>query len=142
MHLVFSTRGRVGWLRDRAVRAAVHTYLAGICDRMDSPALIVGGVADHVHVLCNQSRKVALKDLVQHLKQDSSKWVKAEWPHLRRFFWQKGYGAFSVGPWGVDRVRDYIAGQERHHQKVDFKKELIATLIQYDVPYDERYLWD
>jgi hypothetical protein len=26
--------------------------MAGICKNLDSPALIVGGVDDHVHLLC------------------------------------------------------------------------------------------
>ena len=142
LHIIFSTKNREPLLPDINVREKVHTYLAGICNQMKSPALIVGGIEDHVHILCNQSKNVALKDLVQNVKQDSSKWVKREWPNLKYFYWQQGYGAFSVSPPHVNKVRHYIATQEEHHRKVGFQDEFRSFLERYQVPYDERYVWD
>jgi len=103
---------------------------------------MVGGIEDHVHILCNQSKNLALKDLIQNLKQDSSKWIKREWPNLYSFYWQQGYGAFSVSPSHVDKVRHYIATQEEHHRKIGFQNEFRSFLERYQVPYDERYVWD
>ena len=142
VHIIFSTKYRSPFLLDRNVRQKVHAYLAGICHQLKSPALIVGGIEDHVHILCNQSKNIALKDLVQNLKQDSSKWIKREWRNLNYFYWQRGYGAFSVNPAQVDRVRNYIANQEEHHRKVGFKNEFRAFLERFQVAYDEHYVWD
>ncbi len=106
LHVIFSTKNRAPLLPDTQVREKVHAYLAGICNQMKSPALIVGGIADHVHILCNQSKNVALKDEIQNVKQDSSKWIKRQWSDLDNFYWQQGYGAFSVSPPHVDKVRN------------------------------------
>lgn len=125
-------------LPDKQIREKVHTYLAGICNQMNSPALIVGGVSDHVHILCNLTKNVALKDLMQNIKQDSSKWIKREWPDLNYFYWQQGYGAFGVSPPHRDKVRHYIADQEAHHHKVGFQDGHRSFLERYQVPYDER----
>ena len=142
LHIIFSTKDREPLLPDKTVREKVHAYLAGICNRMKSPALIVGGIEDHVHLLCSQSRNIALKNLVQNVKQDSSKWIKRQWPGLNEFYWQQGYGAFSVSPTRVKAVRNYIATQEEHHRKVGFQDEFRLFLERYRVSFDERYIWD
>ena len=142
LHIIFSTKNREPLLPDKQVLEKVHAYLAGICNQMESPALIVGGIEDHVHILCNQSKNVALKDLIQNVKQDSSKWIKRQWPNLNQFYWQQGYGAFSLSPPHVDKVRHYIATQEDHHRRVGFQDEFRSFLERYQVLYDERYIWD
>jgi REP element-mobilizing transposase RayT len=142
VHIIFSTKNREQLLPDRQVREKLYGYLAGICKQMKSPALIIGGVSDHVHILCNQSKNVALKDLIRNLKQESSKWIKREWPDLNYFYWQQGYGAFSVSPTHLEAVRQYIETQEEHHLKVGFQDEFRSFLQRYHVPFDERYVWD
>lgn len=142
LHIIFSTKNREPVLSDKQVREKVYAYLAGICNQMNSRALIVGGIADHVHILCNHSKNLALKDLIQNVKQDSSKWIKRQWPHLNHFYWQQGYGAFSVSPVHVDKVRHYIATQEEHHRNVGFQDEFRSFMERYQVSYDERYVWD
>jgi len=142
LHIIFSTKNRQPLLPDKMVRERLYAYLAGICKQMSSPALIIGGTADHVHLLCNLSKNVAPKDLIQNIKQDSSKWVKGQWPELSHFFWQLGYGAFSVSPLQVDSVRNYIANQEAHHRKAGFQDEFRSFLERSQTPFDERYIWD
>jgi len=142
LHIIFSTKNRKMLLMDSDVREGVHAYLAGICSQLKSPALNIGGVADHVHILCNQSKHIAVKDLVQNLKQGSSKWVKQQWPNLGHFYWQSGYGVFSVSSSQVGRVHKYIENQEQHHRGLGFKDEFRVFLERYQVSYDERYVFD
>lgn len=80
--------------------------------------------------------------LVEELKSHSSKWMKTKDPSLADFYWQDGYGAFSVNPAEVDVVVNYIAGQKEHHRKKTFQEEYKAILDKYHVKYDERYVWD
>ena len=80
--------------------------------------------------------------LVQEIKQGSSKWIKTINERYSDFFWQEGYGAFSVSPKNVDKVIDYIQNQHEHHQKLSFKDEYKKFLKNYGVDYDERYMWD
>ena len=80
--------------------------------------------------------------MVEQLKCVSSTWLKQRGPEFADFHWQRGYGAFSVGPSELDAVIEYITQQESHHQRLDFQEEFRAFLIQHDFTFDERYVWD
>jgi REP element-mobilizing transposase RayT len=142
VHIVFSTRDRVPFLSDRGLRTEMHGYLAGACRNQKCPALIVGGVEDHVHILCRFGRTLTVANLLKGLKQESSKWIKTKDESLRDFYWQEGYGAFSTIPDRLSALRRYIAEQEEHHKKESFKNEYRRLLKAYNVEYDERYVWD
>jgi REP element-mobilizing transposase RayT len=88
------------------------------------------------------SKKIALMNLVEEVKSHSSKWMKSKDERLKEFYWQRGYGTFSVNPRGVERVRTYIQNQHRHHNKKNFQDEYRGILKEYNVDYDERYVWD
>jgi len=142
LHLVFSTKERRPFLRDRVLREEMHRYLGGILNGMDCPPVIVGGVEDHVHVLFQLSRTCTPADVVKEVKRSSSLWIKSRSPDQADFAWQNGYGVFSVGFSQLEEVRRYIAEQERHHAKTTFQDELRKLLQRYEVPFDERYVWD
>jgi putative transposase len=141
LHLVFSTKNRAAFLKDKDIQQRLHAYLAGICKKLESPSLKVGGVEDHVHILCRFGRKQSIADLVRELKRESSKWMTRE-HGLRDFEWQAGYGAFSVSPSHVDGLIAYIENQEEHHRRESFQDEVRRLLRKYKVEYDERYVWD
>ena len=142
VHIVFSTKDRRPYLQDAAIREETHRYLGGTCNHLECPVLRVGGVADHVHVLSRLGRKIAISDLVKDLKRESSQWLKTKTPDLADFYWQSGYGAFSVSPSHVEAVRDYIARQEEHHRSTTFQDEFRRLLTKYGVEWDERFIWD
>jgi putative transposase len=142
LHIVFSTKNRAPFLKDKAFRERVHGFLAGICKNKECPALIIGGVEDHVHILCRFSKNIALKDFLRDLKRDSSAWIKVENLELDDFHWQGGYGAFSISPGHVDALREYIADQEEHHRHETFQDEFRRLCRKYGVEIDERYVWD
>ena len=142
VHLVFSTKNRQPFLADRDLRERMHAYLAGTAQGLGSPALIVGGVEDHVHILCNLSRTRTVAETVKELKRESSIWIKKESPQAREFDWQDGYGAFSISPSHVKALKRYIQDQEQHHKNESFQDELRRLLKKYGINYDERYLWD
>jgi putative transposase len=127
LHIVFSTKERRQFLKDDALREEMKKYLGGTCNQLDCPVLRVGGVADHVHILCRLGRKIMVADLVKELKRESSKWIKSKSPLLSRFYWQSGYGAFSVSPGHVDALRTYIENQEEHHKKSRFRTSSAAV---------------
>ena len=141
VHITFSTKYRQP-LIDDGIKDSLFAYLGGICKGMDCHPLKVGGYLDHVHVLCLLSRKVSQMTLLEELKKQSSKWIKTEGSSYSGFYWQNGYGIFSVNPAETEAVVKYIANQEVHHQKVPFQSEFIAFLNKYSIDYDERYVWD
>ena len=103
-------------------------------------ALQVGGIEDHIHALVTAPATLAPSQIAQFLKGDSSKWMHDEFPALRNFGWQDGYGAFTVSHSNVDEVRRYIARQKEHHRKTSFRDEFIQFLKANGIEYDERYL--
>lgn len=119
----------------------LHAYVGGICRRMESPLLSMGGVSDHVHMLVSMGKTVALSDLLLNVKRDSSKWIKERDPALGSFGWQDGYFAFSIGESGTRALRAYIAGQKEHHKTIDFKDEMRAFMRKYRIDWDESYVW-
>ncbi|REJ96069.1 MAG: IS200/IS605 family transposase [Planctomycetota bacterium] len=142
LHIIFSTKDRRPFLQDADLRSALHAYLAGACNNLECPAIEVGGVEDHVHVLCRLGRVLTIADLLRELKKESSKWVKDRSSDLQAFSWQTGYGAFSVSPSHVEPLRTYIATQAEHHRRETFQDEFRRLLRKYGVEYDERYVWD
>jgi REP element-mobilizing transposase RayT len=141
IHIIFSTKDREPWV-DRAVRARLHAYVATICRDLDADALRVGGVADHLHIITTLPRTLSQAGMVETVKKTSSKWMKGLDPKYRGFYWQRGYGAFSIGPSQVDAVLKYIEDQEEHHRTRSFQEEYREFLGRYGVEFDERYVWD
>ena len=79
---------------------------------------------------------------IEELKTNSSKWIKTQGRAYDGFAWQSGYGAFSVGLSQLENLKQYIARQRQHHRRQTFQEEFRAFLARYQVPYDERYVWD
>ena len=142
LHIVYSTKDRAPFLKDKALRAEMHQYLGGTCRNRECPTIQVGGPEDHIHLLIRLSQKIALADLIRDLKRESSKWVKTKSTELADFHWQEGYGAFSVSPSHVDALVEYIRGQEDHHRRESFQDEFRRLCKKYGLELDERYAWD
>ena len=140
VHIVFGTKHRKPIISEY-IEQELHSYLGGICNHLECQVIIVGGYTDHIHILCLLSKKITLALLVQEIKCHSSKWIKTKGREFSNFYWQDGYGAFSVNPSEVEVVKRYIENQKVHHSKKTFQKEYIAILEKYDVEYDERYVW-
>jgi REP element-mobilizing transposase RayT len=103
-------------------------------------ALAVGGVEDHTHILLSLPSSIAIAEAMREIKSESSRWMH-ETCALREFDWQEGYGAFSIGTAQVNATLSYIAGQRKHHQRVDFQAEFLAFLNKHGIKYDPRYVW-
>jgi len=142
LHIVFSTKNRVPFLKDPELRARLHAYMAGVLQNVGCEPILIGGIEDHVHILCNLSRTITIAGLVEEAKKSPSKWIKEQGPAFSQFYWQSGYGAFSVSQSNVEQVRTYVAAQEQHHRKVTFQDEFRALCRRHGVAIDERYVWD
>jgi len=116
--------------------------MAKIFRELKSPSLAINGTSDHIHALFVLGRVMKIADLVEEVKKESSKWIKTKGGIFRSFYWQKGYGAFSIGQSNVVALKRYIANQKRHHRKVTFQNEYRKFLKAYEIQYDERYVWD
>jgi putative transposase len=148
VHIIFSTKNIQPTIDD-TIEDSLFGYIGGTCKGLDCNPIKVGGYRDHVHVLCQLSRKITQMKLLEEIKKQSSKWIKPKGKAYSNFYWQdaclparQGYGIFSVNPADIDIVAAYIAHQREHHKKTTFKEEFRAFLKKYHVDYDERYVWD
>lgn len=140
-HITFSTKYRQPLIDDQ-IKTELFEYMAGICNRLKCYPVKVGGYNDHVHILCILSKNVLQTKLLEEVKKGSSKWIKTKGQKYANFYWQGGYGLFSVNPSELEVVASYIENQEVHHQKKTFQDEYRAFLKKYNIDYDERYVWD
>jgi putative transposase len=109
----------------------MHAYLATICRDLGGEALRVGGVANHVHIVTTLPRTLSQAQMVEGIKKPSSKWIKTLETRYRSFFWQRGYGAFSVSPSQLDAVLQYVEAQEEHHRTRTFQEEYRELLRRH-----------
>jgi REP-associated tyrosine transposase len=141
LHISFSTKNRDKFI-DSEIEIELFSYLGGICKNLECNPIVVGGHKNHVHILCLLSRKIALMKLIEEVKSHSSKWIKTKGLQYKHFYWQNGYGAFSINQSQIDIVKEYILNQKEHHKKLSFKDEYRSFLKEYNIEYDERYVWD
>ncbi|MCK4922551.1 MAG: IS200/IS605 family transposase [Bacteroidales bacterium] len=142
IHLTFSTKFRKPFISTKW-EDSLHSYMAGILKRYQSPALIINSVPDHVHILFRLSKNYALSKILEELKKESSKWIKKTDTNLHKFSWQIGYAAFSVSGRAVNKVTSYINNQKSHHNVASYKDEVEELINEYDiVEYDAEYFWE
>ena len=142
VHIVFSTLNRHPFI-ENPIADHLYTYIGGMCNELESPVLRVGGHKNHVHILCRLSKKISLSHFVEKIKSNSFRWMKHQAESLKKFSWQQGYAAFSVGVSDLESMIAYIANQEKHHQSqnIGFKEELRTLLSVHGIEYKEEYLW-
>jgi REP element-mobilizing transposase RayT len=125
------------------IEPELYAYIAKVLfDECRSPAEIIGGEKDHIHILFAMSRTRTMAQIVETVKKRSSKWMKTKGVGFRLFRWQTGYGAFSVSVSNEQVVKAYIANQKEHHRKNGFQREFRGILRKHNVEFDENYVWD
>jgi putative transposase len=103
---------------------------------------IIGGVADHVHLLLSIPTTIAIAKAIQLIKGGSSAWIHDTFRELHNFAWQEGYGAFSVSVSHLSETVEYIKHQAEHHRTLSFQEEYLAVLKKHNLQFDEKYLWN
>jgi REP element-mobilizing transposase RayT len=138
-HIVFSTKDRRPLITpDHEVR--LYDYLGGTIRTLGGISLELNGTQDHVHLLAKLRPDCALSDVLRDLKANATGWMHDVFPALKNFSWQRGYGAFTVSQSNVQAVRQYIARQKEHHQKISFRDEFIKFLRENGIEYHERFI--
>lgn len=123
-------------------RKEVFAVIGNLINETGCKTIIVNGVEDHVHCFLGLKPTVSISELMKTVKAKSSKYINDNKLLLHRFEWQVGYGAFSYSHSHINNVYNYIANQEKHHHKESFKEEYVKHLEKFEVPYDERYLFE
>ena len=141
VHITYSTKHRRNIL-DGEIRPSLYAYKAGILRNLECFNVTIGGVEDHVHILCNLTKKHSPIKVLEEVKKSSSKWMKEQDQRYADFKWQIGYGLFSVSPSHVPAVKNYVLNQEEHHHKETFHEEFRRIAKKYGINLDEKVAWD
>lgn len=139
-HCVFSTKERRNLITPK-LQNRLFPYMGGIARENKISLLAIGGMPDHVHLLFSLPSTISISKALQIIKGGSSKWIHDTFPKHQTFAWQKGYGAFSIGVNDIERTKNYIHDQSKHHQKRNFKEEFLIFLERNGIDYDKRYVF-
>ena len=140
-HIVFSTKNRADLITPE-IENGLFGYIHGIVENNNAKLIIANGTPNHVDLLVSLPKKSDIPELIGDIKRDSSVWMKDQDVQFADFYWQKGYGAFSVGQSQVETVVNYIKNQKEHHANQDFQEEYRSFLRQCEIEFDEKYVWD
>ncbi len=139
-HCVWSTQQRQNSIPPD-VQAGLWPYMGGIARQNGFATVVFGGTPNHVHALLSLPATMPVAKAIQLTKAGSSKWLHDNHPELRRFAWQEGYGAFSIGVSQLDDTKRYISRQAEHHAVRGFEDEYTAFLRRHQIEYDPRYVF-
>ena len=141
IQVVFAVKGRQNLIQ-KAWKDDLHKYMAGIIKGKKQKSIIVNGMPDHIHAFIGLKPAMAVSDLVRDIKNNSTNFINDRKLVKGKFSWQEGYGSFSYGHSQIDKVYKYILNQEQHHRKKTFREEYLDFLKKFEVPYDEKYLFE
>lgn len=141
IQIIFAVKGRQNLIAKQH-RERLHKYITGIIQRREQKALAIFSMPDHTHLLIGLKPSIAISDLVRDVKSGSSKFINDNNWIPSKFNWQEGFGAFSYSKSQLDNVIKYILNQKEHHKKKTFKDEYISFLRNFEVDYNEHYLFE
>lgn len=141
VQVVFAVQGRQR-LVPKIHKEELHKYITGIIRNQGQKLLAIHCMPDHAHILFRLKPSMALSDLVQVVKADSTNFINRKRWVPGRFSWQEGYAAFSYGHSQLTTVIRYIQNQEQHHGTKSFRQEYVAFLRRFQVEYDPKYLFE
>ena len=141
LQIVISVNGRQNLLH-KSWRKKLFTYMAGIVNSKNHKCITINGVADHVHLFIGLIPSEAISDLVRDVKNNSSNFINDNKLVNGKFSWQAGYGVFSYSQSNISNVFQYISNQEEHHKSISFKDEYVKFLNEYQISYQDKYLFE
>jgi len=140
IHCIFAVKYRAS-LITKDWKERLHQYITGIVQNHNHKMIAINSMPDHLHMLFGMRPTQSLSDLMRIVKGDSSEWINNQRLTPGSFRWQEGYGAFSYEKKKISVVAAYIANQELHHQKRTFLEEYKEFLENFEIDFDERYVF-
>jgi putative transposase len=139
IQFVFAVKYRTALIHNEW-KGRLHQYITGIFQHNNHKMIAINSMPDHIHILVGLNPNQAISSLIQNVKTESSKWIKAQ-RYCKSFAWQEGYSAFSNSKSHVPAVIDYIEKQESHHQRHTFLEEYKRMLVAFGLDYNEQYIF-
>jgi putative transposase len=141
LQFVFAVKRREH-LIPREHKEIVHRYITGLVQHRGSKLLAIHCMPDHIHIFAGYRPVIAIPDLVKEIKVESNEFINKQSWMKAKFAWQTGYGVFSYSQSHISNVISYINKQETHHQKHSFRNEYINFLKNFQIPFEEKFLFE
>ncbi len=141
LQFVFAVQNRQS-LISKDNKEELHKYITGLVQNRKAKMLAVNCMPDHAHLFVGFKPTVLISDFVKEIKVESNEFINDQKWVRGKFNWQEGYGVFSYSHSHIDKVVKYVLNQEQHHQKKTFKQEYLSLLNKFEIPFEERYLFD
>jgi putative transposase len=141
LQFVFAVKGRQSLIL-KENKEELHKYITGLVRNRKAKMLAINCMPDHSHIFVGFHPSVLIADFVKEIKIESNEFIKGKRWVKSKFSWQEGYGVFSYSQSHIDRVIKYVLNQEQHHQKKSFRKEYLQLLEKFNIPFEEKYLFD
>jgi putative transposase len=141
IHMIWSTKNRQRSLHPQWADR-IHSYLGSIASAKKAKLIEANCEPDHIHLFVSMPSTIAIADLINAFKSNSTRWIRQTFPGRRLFAWQEGYAAFSVSRSQASVVIEYIRNQHKHHCKHSFQEEFLELLRRHEIEFDIRYVFD
>jgi REP element-mobilizing transposase RayT len=138
---VFAVKGRQCLISHNR-EFELYSYIGGILKSKGHKPLAINGIPDRIHIFFGMKPIEALSDLIRDIKANSSRFINNQNWLRGKFNWQEGFGAFSYSHSELDRVIRYIKNRKQHHEKRSFKEEYFNLLNEFNMKYDNKYIFD
>jgi putative transposase len=141
IQVVFAVKYREALINNE-YKSKILSVIGNLINETGCKTIIVNGTEDHVHCLLGLKPTISISDLMKVVKGKSSRFINDHQLTKSKFEWQEGYGVFSYSKSHIDAVYKYIANQEAHHKKQNFKDEYSSFLNKYNVEFDKRCVFE
>lgn len=141
LQFVFAVKNRQNLIA-KEHKEELHKYITALVQNRKAKMLAVNCMPDHTHLFVGFKPTILISDFVKEVKVESNEFINSKDWIRGKFSWQEGYGVFSYSHSHLDTVIKYVLNQEVHHQRRTFKKEYLSLLEKFEIPFEERYLFD
>ena len=141
LQFVFAVKGRQSLIA-KENKEELHKYITGLVQNRKAKMLAVHCMPDHAHLFVGVKPAIFLPDFIKEIKVASNLFINEKHWVRKPFNWQEGYGVFSYSHSHIDRVVKYVLNQETHHRKSNFRNEYIGLLNKFEIPFEEKYVFE
>ena len=141
LQFVFAVKQREN-LIPRAHKEELHKYITGLVQNRKAKMLAIHCMPDHTHLFVGFKPTILISDFVKEVKVESNEFINNKNWIKGKFNWQEGYGVFSYSHSHIGNVINYVLNQEMHYQKKTFRQEYLELLKKFEIPFEEKYVFD
>ena len=141
LQFVFSVKQRENLIA-KEHKEELHKYISGLVQNRKAKMLAIHCMPDHTHLFVGIKPTVLISDFIKEVKVESNEFINNKKWVRGKFNWQEGYGVFSYSHSHIGTVINYILNQEIHHQKRTFKQEYLELLKKFEIPFEDKYVFD